>query len=57
MSDFEKAKRNPRIPETLQLDEDIHVPESNAKAKSKAAQLTDEAKQWAADKIQKLKEN
>ena len=55
MSDFEKTKRNPRIPETLQLDENIQVPESNAKAKLKAAQLTDEAKEWAANKIQTLK--
>ncbi|MFC1600240.1 hypothetical protein ACFL3T_04395 [Patescibacteria group bacterium] len=57
MADFEKTKRNPRIPETLQLDEKINVPETNVKAKLKAAQLTDEAKEWAANKIKILKEN
>lgn len=57
MYDFEKINRNPRIPETLQLDENFKIPETNSKAKLKAAQLTDEAKQWAANKIKKLKEN
>jgi len=54
---IEKPKKNPRIPETLQLDENIDVPETNSKAKLKATQLTDEAKQWAANKVQILKEN
>lgn len=56
MSDFEKTKRNLRIPETFQLEESINMPESNAKAKIKAAHLTDEAKKWAANKIKNLKE-
>lgn len=57
MVNFEKTKTTPRIPATLQLDEDIKVPKSNAKAKLKAAQLTEEVKQWAANKIQKLEGN